>query len=35
MHFDAASRNLYIAAYQADVSAAGYPLPLIHVFHIN
>jgi len=35
IHFDAASRNLYIAAYQADVSTPGYPLPLIHVFHIN
>jgi hypothetical protein len=35
LHFDAASRNLYIMAYQADVSTSGYPLPLIHVFHIN
>jgi hypothetical protein len=35
MYFDAPNRNVYIAAYQADLSIPGYPLPLIHVFHIN
>jgi hypothetical protein len=34
-YFDAATRRLYAAAYQADDSIPGLAFPLIHVFQIK
>jgi hypothetical protein len=34
-YFDAATRRLYVAAYQADDSIPGLAFPLIHVFQVK